>query len=139
MQCYCAVRSQIFRLRHAGRWYLVASRSRGWHEFIVNNVLPALPDHTSCVWVRPVRGQAATWRKPDVLCMLGRRSVNLSKPYLVIVRRNRCVIVPLHDWLIGLKGRRRKDAAVQRAVAGILANVVADVGYRRNAGAAQGS
>ena len=120
MIAWALLRSWLFRKRNRGKYFLVASRRRGWNDFILNNVQPCISSQGSCVWFpRAQRDLKVVY--PDVVRTLGRRSFGLVKPYLVVVRR-RLEVVPLHGRLKPLQATRRKDAATQRAVLHILQN-----------------
>ncbi len=111
--------------RHRGRTYLVASRCRGWFDFIDNNVLPALPAAVVLVWCEEARRHSFF---PPPLGHLPRKHPH-ARPFLVHVTRFKMVPIPLHDALRPMKAASRKrDPAVQAQVRRILDEALAGRG-----------
>jgi len=117
------VRKQRFLRRHAGQSFLIVCRRRGWRDFIVNNVVPALPAGASCIW--DDSGEPSS----DVLVFIRRRTRRrtrgLRRPYLVTISSNRRLeVIAMHDRLLRLKSQRQRSVETQRAVANIVATVI---------------
>ena len=101
------VRVHRFRRRFKGKHVLVCSTRHGWHDFIVNNVAPVLPEGSTVEWNR----HFAVLR---VLRMRGKL------PLLMHVGR-RIRGVSLNERLLPLRGNAKRDAETQRRVAEIVA------------------
>jgi hypothetical protein len=114
-------RRWCFRRRYAGRMVLVWTSRRGWHDFMVNNVLPMLPKGTITVCQRKTR--------PPVLSEAGfpvrhLRLGSLSRPYLVAIDSHRYSTILLNSKLGQLKDCAARQPEVQRLVARILEDAV---------------
>jgi hypothetical protein len=103
-----------FRRRFRGKSLLICSRRHGWHDFIVNNVVPALPDDCTVEWTQSFRG----W-DPIVVALRWWR-IRGERPLLVHVGK-RVRGVSLQKELLPLRGIARKDAETRRRVAEIVA------------------
>lgn len=106
--CYSWMWLVWFCWRHADRIYLICSRRRGWAEFLANNVIPALPDHVTPVWIESPKRLAHVIR-----AMRLSRSA-LSKPFLILITPFGIKSTPLNERLYHLK-RFGKGAATVRA------------------------
>ena len=92
-------------------------------DFIVNNVEPALPPNTRCVWEDsgepfiPVSFYIR-WRM--------KRPVEIRRPYLVVIDEGAWTprIVPMHDRLLPLKRQVKRSPEVQKAVAAVFESVL---------------
>src|SRR5438477_12295115 len=49
------VKAYRFRRRFRGKSLLICSRRHGWYDFIMNNVVPALPDDCTVEWPQSFR------------------------------------------------------------------------------------
>ena len=113
------MRRRRFLVRHAGEALLVVSRRRGWRDFLVNNVAPALPPRTRCVWIdsEDPRSDAMTFIR-----WLMTRRAGLRRPYLIVIRDGppRMHFVPLHEALLALKGRAKLNEETRQQVAATI-------------------
>jgi hypothetical protein len=101
-----------FVRRHRGRWLVVGTRRRGWRDFLVNNVAPALA-HVDLVW-------ADAGHTPEVVRLLRAYRFHPRRPYLVVVGDWRLDVYSLHDRLLPLKCDAKRSAVTQRAVANLI-------------------
>ncbi|MBI3468520.1 MAG: hypothetical protein HY000_36420 [Planctomycetes bacterium] len=92
--------------------YVVCSPQRGWHAFLTNNLLAAIPPGVATVWAESAAGMA--------LRSVVARGAGLPKPYLATVTLLRIRVRPLHGQLLPFKGFGRKDAEVQQHVRKVL-------------------
>jgi hypothetical protein len=106
-----------FRREHDQQVYFVGNRRHDWHEFVINNVLPAITPPMSLVWTERASGSVRDQVLPESLWALlqGRK-----KPLLVLVTRNKYRIVPLHERLLEWKEHSRRSEFVQSQVRLIL-------------------
>ncbi len=103
---------------HRGRVFLVATRRRGWFEFVTNNVIPVLPPGIEVVWQEHANPQHKV-KTPRIDRLV--RVAGVSKPYLVVVKLWRNRLIPLHRELEPLQRQARgRDPEVQAAVAAIV-------------------
>ena len=107
-----------FRRREAGTFYLVCTPRRGWRDFLVNNVIPVLPDDTRVVWRR--RGRNA-WRNPFFRHLARSGILGVPKPYLVAVEKRALAHKSLNRVLQDLKAQPKLSEGTRRACAGIVA------------------
>lgn len=120
---YCCIRDawryHRFLKKNAGRCCLVWSPRNRWHDFVVNNVLPVLPDGMDSVRADPDRMVAADFRMALV-----RSKVWLPpKPFVVSVTRGGIKACTVNDRLQELKKSQAVDAEVRGRVAHILGEV----------------
>jgi hypothetical protein len=120
---YCGIRDawryRRFLRKNAGRCYLVWGPRHAWHDFIVNNVLPVLPDGMDSVRADPDRMMAADFRMALI-----RSKVRLPpKPFVVSVTHGRIKACTVNDRLQELKKSQGIDAEVRGRVACILGEV----------------
>lgn len=125
------LRRRHFLARHAGETLLVVSRRRGWRDFIVNNVEPALPPRARCVWLDSDDPNS------DVMFFIRwrmKRPIGLRRPYLMVIPEGppRMHYVPLHDALLPLKPRAKVSVETRRQVAAVIEaeQARAQLGYR---------
>ncbi|REJ86732.1 MAG: hypothetical protein DWQ34_18170 [Planctomycetota bacterium] len=109
-----------FRRRHAGRNYLVWSSRHGWRNFIVNNVIPALPRGTQAFRLCSIRDTAEEERALRTYLY----SRNHSRPYLACVRADKITFVPLHYALLPHRSRAARDENVQRITAKVVHHAI---------------
>ena len=103
-----------FRRQFRGRYILVSTTRDGWHDFIVNNVVPVLPEGSAVEWTR----SRHVWR--PVLAALRALHVQDERPLLVYVGK-RVRGVSLKENLLPLRANVKKDPETQRRVAEIVA------------------
>jgi len=103
-----------FRRRFRGKSLLICSRRHGWYDFVVNNVVPVLPNDCTVEWTQSFR----VW-DPIVLA-LARWRIRGERPLLVHVGK-RVHGVSLQQELLPLRHIARKDAETRRRVAEIVA------------------
>ena len=110
------MRRTRFLVQHSGESLLVVSRRRGWREFIINNVEPALPPRARCVWLdsEDPSSEAMTFIR-----RLMTRRAGLRRPYLIVIPEGppQMQFVPLHDALLPLKSSAKVSAETRRQVA----------------------
>lgn len=106
-----------FRIQHIGKVFVVCSRTRGWHEFLTNNVLPVLPQSWTPVW-RNRRG----WRDSTFVVSAPLRGAlsGHRKPMLVLVNRRSYSMLSFHEDLLDLKPHARRSPQIQSQVQTIL-------------------
>jgi hypothetical protein len=106
-----------WRSWRSGNWrYLVCSQRAGWHEFVINNLLPALPPGVSPIWVEYGRAPSNNAAVASILhCGAAR-----PKPYLAEVGPLRTRVRPLHEELLPFKQFGRADHEVQRLLCELL-------------------
>ena len=109
---------------------LVVKGRRGWRDFIVNNVAPALPPRSRCVW------SDSTDHSSDVRTFIRwrmKRPAGLRHPYMIVIPegRPRLHLVPLHEVLLPLKANAKVSAQTRLQVAAAIeaetARVLRDV------------
>jgi hypothetical protein len=111
-------RDRRWRRKNEGTYFLVWTSRRGWHDFVVNNVLPALPGNVSVVRT----GVGEGWLPTGLARGLREAKVcQPPRPYLAVVSRSGVVALPLNDSLRGLKKRSKKQAAIRERVGRIIA------------------
>lgn len=118
------VRKQRFLRRHAGQSFLFVRRKRGWRDFIVNNVAPALPAGVSCIWEDPGEptSEVAFFIRGRI-----RRHRYVRRPYLVAISaRGRLRVIPMHASLLPLKSQARRSREAQQAVSAIVMNAIGE-------------
>ncbi|MCX5674332.1 MAG: hypothetical protein NTX87_04935 [Planctomycetota bacterium] len=113
-----AWRCRRFLKKNAGRSYLVWNPHHRWHDFMVNNVLPVLPEGMESV--RVGRGRPLT---SDLRIALIKSKVRLSKPYVVAVAREGLKGYSVNARLLEFKKSQGVDAEVRNRVADILGEV----------------
>lgn len=96
--------------------YLVCSPRRGWNEFLVNNVLPAIPSGLGCIWT--TRQGAKNGRRAENLLVWS--GIGKAKPYLAEVRPFRVRYRSLNDRLQPLKSRSRVDEPTRQELQTLL-------------------
>ena len=113
------MRRTRFLVQHSGGFLLVVSRRRGWRDFIINNVEPALPSRTRCVWLDSEDPSSDAMR---FIRRLMTRRAGLRRPYLIVIPegRPRLHIVPLHEALLPLKSRAKVSDETRRQVAATI-------------------
>lgn len=108
-----------FWRRYRRRVIVVWGSRRRWHEFCVNNLLPALPPEVEAV--QQQLGGPRYW-----LGLCGPR------PCLFLFRGRRVQLVPLQKDLLPLKQRTcRRDSVVQAEVRVIVERAVAMAGTKK--------
>lgn len=108
--------------RYSGKVLLVWHGRRGWRDFCVNNVLPALPPGVEALHdVMPFDAHR------DALRKLESRDGHLhfARPYLLTIRNKRVQILSLNAALQTHKPNAKRDPAVQREVAVLISSAVA--------------
>jgi hypothetical protein len=104
------------RLRFAGQTYLVWSSRHNWHSFVVNNVLPTLPNR-----IRPYCWRSVV-KMPDaerqLRMVLGTWSH--ARPYLARIERAGVTIQPLNYALLPFRRYGRRNLDVQEVVAKVI-------------------
>lgn len=115
------IRNQLslprFCHRHEGEAWLLWS-SRGWHRFMLNNVLPALPST-----VQPLRlsRAGASPAARQILDLLDQQEQPVTaRPMLVAVLSGRLRVHSLRPNLVILRPLTGPDPAVQRMVREIV-------------------
>jgi hypothetical protein len=106
-----------FRRLHDQNVYFVANRRHGWHEFVINNVVPALPPRVCVVWQEQMTGRVRE------RCLPRRLRVHLSfrkKPLMVLVTRKAYRVASMHERLLEWKLHAKKSAIVQEQIRMIL-------------------
>jgi len=111
-------RGWFFCWRHRGELYLVCSRRHGWHEMLVNNLLPGLPSNVVVLWVGP-GGRSRRWAHPPFLDRPG-----YAKPYLAAVGWRRVRFASLNEMLRPWRRSGRRDHSTQRELSAVVAAVV---------------
>jgi hypothetical protein len=113
------MRRTRFLVQHSGESLLVVSRRRGWRDFIINNVEPALPPRARCVWLD---SEAPSSEAMTFIRRLMTRRAGLRRPYLIVIPegRPRMRFVPLHDALLPLKSTAKVSAETRRQVAAAI-------------------
>jgi hypothetical protein len=94
--------------------YLVCSPRRAWHEFIENNLLPALPESVGVAWTSGPLVASKPLRR-----IFG-AGAGKGKPYLAHVAALRTRVYPLHQLLQPLKSRSHRDESVQQELRTLL-------------------
>jgi hypothetical protein len=110
-------RRRKFRLGNAGRYFLVCTTRRGWHEFIRNNVEPVLPSSTTLCWAGRIYRDRRSTEVVQAVSSLVRRH---SRPYLIAVSRSGIEALALHEKLLPLKQHAKKSVETQVQVAEIM-------------------
>jgi hypothetical protein len=114
-------RQRRFLEENAGKVFLIWHSRRGWHDFCVNNLLPALPPEIQCVHDRAPH-------PPDRLkllrCLREAASSPPSRPYLIFVGAAELHGVALHELLLPWKTRARRSRRVRREVGRIVAHAL---------------
>ena len=113
------MRRTRFLVQHCGDSLLVVSRRRGWRDFIINNVEPALPPRTRCVWLDSEDPSS------DAMTFIRRlmtRRAGLRRPYLIVIPEGppRMHLVPLHDALLTLKPNAKVRDETRQQVAAVI-------------------
>lgn len=131
-------RRRRFRRRYAGRVVLVWTSRRGWHDFVVNNVLPVLPQGAMTIYQRKARPAVPSEDGFPIRYVCEKP---LSRPYLVSIAPRGCFAILLNPELGQLKGHAARDPEVQRQVARILERAVqaASAGQKRYYGGSSAS
>lgn len=106
-----------FRVRHSGTTFVICSRRDGWHEFLVNNLVPIVPERTTVMWFESASRNVAARSFPRS-CQ--RALAKAGRPTLLTVVHGGIRVVPLHDELTPWKGYVARDAQVQARVCEIL-------------------
>ena len=120
----CLHRRRLWRRfyrEHNGAALFVWGSRHGWHDFVVNNVLPVLPGQArSC---HEVRRSEDDWK---VLLKALREKQNRAeaRPYLALVGRNEVEFVSLNGPLRLMKQHARRDPSVQRHVGQLIGDVI---------------
>ncbi len=81
-QLKAAIRFRFFQNREAGSVFLICTARRNWYDFLLNNVIPVLPDNVQIIW------QKSAYRdgRPELFKHLYRSHiVGVLRPYLVAV------------------------------------------------------
>lgn len=107
-----------FRVRHSGMTYIVCSRRDGWHDFVVNNLVPIVPERTKVVWFEPASRNAAAREFPS---SCRRNLAQAGRPALLTIVKGSVRIVSLQDKLLQWKPHVARDAQVQSQVRAIVA------------------
>lgn len=106
------IQLRVFRRKHAGHFFLVCTSKHGWYDFLLNNVIPILPDNIRVAWYN-TKGPD---RNVDLFHRLTQSKIyGLPKPYLVVVTEKRIQAKSLHGELQKLKTTSRKAEHVQLA------------------------
>ena len=116
-----------FRIRHKNRWFLICSTRHGWREFVCNNIIPAMPQSVFVYWIKRRRQDPASTEMVRAVRLSG---VQLRCPSLIQITRSRMDILPMHERLLGLKPKAKKEPSVQAEVRRIVAEVMASLGRR---------
>ena len=113
------MRRRRFLRQHAGECLLVVSRRRGWRDFLVNNVEPALPPRTRCVWLDSEDPRSDAMR---FIKWLLKRRTGLRRPYLIVIPEGppRMHFVPLHETLLPLKRSAKVGEKTRQQVAAAI-------------------
>jgi hypothetical protein len=111
--------------RRHGCWtFLICSSRHGWHEFLANNVLAALPQGVEPVWVNSGGHTGASQEAaPFSLRVAG---AGLAKPCLARVKTIGVKTRSLHGRLLPLKTCAKKDADLQQLLRRMLAAELVD-------------
>lgn len=125
-------RRLVYGWRWRGRIFLVATRKRGWHEFILNNVLPTLPPNAQLIWWHVLSRDGLPTRHP-VLDHLPKRAVNLQKPYALRIGVLRWQVIPLHEKLKPLQEVKTRDEGTSAAVRTVMEEALGGVWPRHGA------
>ncbi len=110
------ISSWRYRRRNANKLVLVCSSKHNWHDFLVNNLIPILPDECEVVWQRSERDGD---RRP-ILNHLVNAHINSPKPYLIRVTRERFLHQPLNAKLQELKAHPEISEATRKTCSEIV-------------------
>jgi|GEM_PF-1423356 len=109
---------RLFRRRCAGRLYLVCSRRHNWHEFLTNNLIPALPNYIEVIWHLRER----SLKYPVLLKRLASsRIYGVPRPYLVLVTRRALLCRSLNGPLQQIKPHAKKSTVTRQACSKLIA------------------
>lgn len=112
-----AISMHVFRRREQGHVYLICTSKRGWHDFLKNNVIPAVPGDVRVVWQEARRND----EYPRIFAYLARSRVfGVPKPYLVRITARNPVCKSLNPALRRLKTCPRKSRETQKACVEII-------------------
>lgn len=112
-----AISMRLFRRREQGQIYLICTSKRGWHDFLKNNVIPAVPGNVRVVWQKARRND----EYPRIFAYLARSRVfGVPKPYLVRITARNPICKSLNPALRRLKTCPRKSRETQKACAEII-------------------
>lgn len=109
-----------FRRRHAGHKYLVWSSRHGWRDFIVNNVIPGLPNGVQAFHLRSIRHTTDEERSLRTYLY----SHCHSRPYLACVRVDKIAFVPLHHALLPYRSCAARDEGMRRIAAKVIHHAI---------------
>lgn len=112
-----AIVVRSFRRREAGKSYLVCSSRGNWHELLINNVIPVLPDNYRVVWAGG-RGKRKYAKLPEAL-----RGIFEKTPYIVAVKSGILEHQSLNNVLQGYKAHSKKSEETRRVCAMIINQV----------------
>lgn len=95
--------------RSGNRHFVICSRRRGWREFVVNNLQPALPDGVELAWA----DQKTGFMRAQAIHLVLRSAHGLKKPCLAGLTPLGMRIESLHDELLPSKHCGEKDEQLQ--------------------------
>jgi hypothetical protein len=102
---------------YEGKSLLVVGTRSGWHDFIQNNVMPALPDTSAVLWVpRRHRKERMPFPANAVQYMFPR----LPRPFYLTVANGHATVMLLHDALMPYKSQIGRDGKVIEEVKRLL-------------------
>lgn len=112
-----AISMHVFRRREQGHVYLICTSKRGWHDFLKNNVIPAVPGDVRVVWQEARRND----EYPRIFAYLARSRVfGVPKPYLVRITARNPIYKSLNPAFRHLKARPRKSRETRQACAELI-------------------
>jgi hypothetical protein len=91
---------------NADRVFLICSSRRDWEPFLKNNVIPALPDHVSAVWLE------APQQCVNVVRAVRASQVRQSIPFMILVTPFGIKSTPLNGPLQHLKHLGKQSSEV---------------------------
>lgn len=117
------LRQRRFRRRWAGQQFFVWHARGNWHDFVRNNVLPALPPAVRVLQERrppALRPQKRALLRELRRVLPQRYGAAPGRPWLFTVQRTGVTLVSLNEVLQAAKMRARRDPAVQAEVRALL-------------------
>ena len=114
---YDSITLRVFRLKHAGYFFLICTSRHDWYDFLSNNVIPILPDNVRVAWYHTKNQD----KRPELFQRLSQSKIyGLSKPYLVAVTKKAIHAKSLHTEFQVFKPCSKRSEEVQSACRKII-------------------
>lgn len=124
MEAQRATAVQRFHQAWLGKTILVVPKSRGWHDFATNNVIPILPEGIQLMWWESARN--ADMAAKDLAQVTEHLGIHERKPFLLRVEEETFGVVPLHDTLVRLRASAKRNPAIQVQAKAVLDSALSD-------------